>query len=635
MCCLLLALLEVLVMPSMSHAAIYYVANTGSDDNDGLSPGTAWASLDRVNTGPLKPGDSVLFRRGDRWRGTLRPHSGSQEGYVTYGAYGEGPKPLILGSIARNKPEDWTNEGNGIWSTGGHVTILHDVLAEGATDTLTWHLHCEGGAEANGGRDTTDFDSAPASYRIECINPGSAGHHVQLYIGPFHIERGRLYELTFRAKCTKPFRLPMPHMMMMGPPWSAYSEGTGSYEVGQEWTTCRQLYLANTTADDGRLTWPLGATLPPESVLHIDSVSLVECEGADWLPADVGNIIFNEGEACGVKVWNEQDLKEPGQYWYDEALHAVKLVCPENPALRYRSIELAIRRHIIDQNGRSYVIYENLALMYGGAHGIGGGSTHHIIVRDCDFGFIGGGDQLGGEGTVRFGNGVEFWGSAHDNLVERCRLWEIYDAALTNQSGGPQTPQYNIIYRNNVIWNSEYSFEYWNRPEDSETYNVQFIHNTCVNAGHGWGHSQRPDPSGRHLCFYASPARAHNIVVTNNIFFEAKANAFYAPTWSREQIDALVMDHNCWYQAQGMMIHLKDSSYTMAEFAKYQAERNKEPHSICADPMFVEPESLDFRLRPGSPCIDSGQELGVESDFERTPRPQGKGPDMGAYEARL
>ena len=56
-------------------------------------------------------------------------------------------------------------------------------------------------------------------------------------------------------------------------------------------------------------------------------------------------------------------------------------------------------------------------------HGIGRANMHHIVVRGCDFGFIGGGDQR--RHGVRFGNGIEFWAAAHDNLVERCRLWEI------------------------------------------------------------------------------------------------------------------------------------------------------------------------------------------------------------------
>lgn len=72
----------------------YYVSNEGNDENDGLTPETAWATLDRVtNAAELKKGDAVLFRRGDIFRGRL----GALEG-ITYSAYGEGEKPRIYGS---------------------------------------------------------------------------------------------------------------------------------------------------------------------------------------------------------------------------------------------------------------------------------------------------------------------------------------------------------------------------------------------------------------------------------------------------------------------------------------------------------------------------------------------------------
>ncbi|NMA46589.1 MAG: hypothetical protein GX945_08510, partial [Lentisphaerae bacterium] len=122
-----------------------------------------------------------------------------------------------------------------------------------------------------------------------------------------------------------------------------------------------------------------------------------------------------------------------------------------------------------------------------------------ITIRGCDIYYIGGAHQFtrpDGK-PVRFGNGIEFWGNAKDNLVENCRLWEIYDAALTNQ--GRYDTEVNITYRNNVIWNAEFSFEYWNRKL---TENITFVNNTCVDAGHGWAHAQRPDPNGAHLMFY-------------------------------------------------------------------------------------------------------------------------------------
>ncbi len=72
------------------------------------------------------------------------------------------------------------------------------------------------------------------------------------------------------------------------------------------------------------------------------------------------------------------------------------------------------------------------------------------------------------------GNGSSAWGAAHDNLVEGCRIWQVYDAALTNQGRSPDSRQVNITYRNNFIRNAEYSFEYWNHLETALTENIRF-----------------------------------------------------------------------------------------------------------------------------------------------------------------
>jgi hypothetical protein len=625
-----------ILMPTGVSAETYYVSNEGDDAHDGRSEATAWRTVARVNGAEVKPGDTVLLRRGDSWREQLVPHSGSEQAPVTYGAYGSGPKPLLLGSFRKNRAEDWVDEGNNIWATAqpkpiGDQRLPNPSFTDGSEH---WSLHSEGGARAEVFRDTSDFDSQPATFAVRCGKPGSNGSHIQLFTTPFAVERGTVYQLTFRVKCSAPFVLHAPSLMKAGAPWSSYCDGPrmGRYKVGPEWTTCTQYYHASTTAADARFTFALGDSLPEGAVLHVDSLQFTAVEGTDLLLWDVGNIIFDGEKSCGVKVWEPGDLKQQGQYWYDEDNDLVKLYSVKSPAEYYSDIECALGRHQISQNNTHYVIYENLALKYGAAHGIGGANTHHIIVRDCDFGFIGGADQMGGDRTVRFGNGVEFWANAHDNLVERCRLWEIYDAALTNQNNGENVRQENIVYRNNVIWNSEYSFEYWNRHATSVTRNIIFENNTCFNAGCGWGHSQRPDPSGRHLCFYSSDAPAENIVIRNNIFDEAVTNAFYGPTWGEDWLASLKLDHNCWFQSRGTMIALKRGGYTPEQFAKYQADTGFDAGSIAARSGLVDPAAGDFHLAAGSPCIDAGTDVGLAADFDGTPVPQGKSPDIGAYE---
>lgn len=43
---------------------------SGDDASDGLSPATAWRSIERVNGASVQPGDSILFKRGGLWQGS-------------------------------------------------------------------------------------------------------------------------------------------------------------------------------------------------------------------------------------------------------------------------------------------------------------------------------------------------------------------------------------------------------------------------------------------------------------------------------------------------------------------------------------------------------------------------------------
>lgn len=436
---MLILTLSLIAIAASAGAATYYVSASGKDSNDGLSPRSAWQTLDRVNSAALKPGDSVLFRRGDVFRGQLRPVSGDATGPVTYGAYGRGAKPRLYGSVQRNSESDWRDNGGNIWQTEG-------------------------------------------------------------------------------------------------------------------------------------------------------------------IEVDVGNIIFDDEKAVGIKVWKREDVNAPRKFYHDPDHSTLFLYCEENPAKRYASIECALKRFIIDESHCSYVTYTDLDLRYGGSHGIGGWNTSHITVRNCDLSYIGGAfwNKNAAGDPVRYGNGIEFWLGAHDNLVENCRLWQIYDSALTNQ-GSEKNTQANITYRNNIIWDCEFSFEYWNRPEDSVTENIVFENNTCVNAGQGWSHTQRPDPRGSHLLFYQNPAKTKSVIIRNNIFYQTFADTQCCLLLVNDWSAALTLDYNCYYQPSGPMILWPGAWYKTDQFAAYQSKTGKDAHSIVADPRFVDLAHHDFRPAADSP----------------------------------
>jgi hypothetical protein len=371
----------------------------------------------------------------------------------------------------------------------------------------------------------------------------------------------------------------------------------------------------DTTADDGAFHINLGGMLPAGTFFEFQPLSLSEAEPSVTDPptVDVGNIIFDSGRKCGWKKWSLDQLERPYDYYYDGSTLQVYLYSSDNPAKLHDSIELALRRHVIDQSGAHHVVYEGLEVKYGAAHGFGGGNTHHLVIRDCDLSYIGGGHQLTREDgrPVRFGNAIEFWGAANDNLVEGCRIWEVYDAALTNQGSDPSSRQVNITYRNNFIRNCEYSFEYWNRPEAALTENIRFVNNTCVHAGVTWAHAQRPDPNGSHLMFYSNTARTSGIEIKYNIFYDhTDWGSRYSSGWATLPD----IDYNLWFSERGVMVYWFREK--IDGFDEYRRTTGLDVHSRFADPQFIDRDHGDYRLGKDSPARQirpDGGPVGMEA----------------------
>ncbi|MBE6805276.1 MAG: hypothetical protein E7526_01960 [Ruminococcaceae bacterium] len=97
----------------------YYVSHDGNDENDGLSPNTAWKTLDGPfnNSEKMNPGDAVLFRCGDIFRPTYPRRSGIKlRPGVTYSSFGEGKKPIIYGTAVNGVTLNWKKESDILYS---------------------------------------------------------------------------------------------------------------------------------------------------------------------------------------------------------------------------------------------------------------------------------------------------------------------------------------------------------------------------------------------------------------------------------------------------------------------------------------------------------------------------------------
>jgi parallel beta-helix repeat protein len=114
-----LFLLFVLFCFSLSQAATYYFSTSAGDDHrtptEAQNPATPWKTINRFNAflRSIGPGDSILFRRGEVFYGTMNVKTrGTPEAPIYYGAWGTGANPVITGFTT---VAGWTQQSNGIW----------------------------------------------------------------------------------------------------------------------------------------------------------------------------------------------------------------------------------------------------------------------------------------------------------------------------------------------------------------------------------------------------------------------------------------------------------------------------------------------------------------------------------------
>lgn len=104
--------------PVEAAGTIYYVDSMRPDDSgDGMSPETAWKSLEKVSATTFAPGDQILFKAGGSWNGQLHPKgSGTTGSPIRIDQYGTGNKPIINGNGISANPD----------ATGGAAVYLYN-----------------------------------------------------------------------------------------------------------------------------------------------------------------------------------------------------------------------------------------------------------------------------------------------------------------------------------------------------------------------------------------------------------------------------------------------------------------------------------------------------------------------------
>ncbi len=297
---------------------------------------------------------------------------------------------------------------------------------------------------------------------------------------------------------------------------------------------------------------------------------------------EIANVVFDEGKAWGIKIQmtyskDEKDLYTIPAYrslalenvdnglttykkmesfplrtgeelqTYDLAFyHNVETgylyVYSEkgNPGERFSSIELSRGQKIFLCGGVIDLTFLNLDLRCVGEFGIRTANTKNLVVKNCNFFFIGGAVQPGfGKSwrnyDTRLGNAIENWGACDGMTVENCTFDQIYDAAITTQAND-NVPQARQLYKNNIIRRAYYGVELWT-GDGSETdrpfVDFDISGNYFNDCGLGFA-TTRPDKHERDGLpidgFIKSSRglyRAENVRVVDNIIDGAAEKMFY------------------------------------------------------------------------------------------------------------
>ena len=295
------------------------------------------------------------------------------------------------------------------------------------------------------------------------------------------------------------------------------------------------------------------------------------------ITSDAGCIVFNHGQAVGVKrlkvsddlATNLAELKDNFEFYHDLTTEKLYLYMDCDPSYNFYDIEICQNSYMLLGNtDSSNITIDNLSLKYSGGHAIRFHSgASNITITNCDIGFIGGSLQLTDK-DIRYGNGIEFWNGCADITIKNNWIYQIYDAGFTHQGGsdavGGCYTQENINFSGNLVEYCSFSLEFWaGNPDKDVLRNIIYEDNVVRFNGYGWGVA-RPTTFGVasvNVWGHTDTFTAENFVIRNNIF-DLSAKALIVSYYDTEP--NVTYSENSYYLKEGYVAFWEGKKFLAA-----------------------------------------------------------------------
>lgn len=236
------------------------------------------------------------------------------------------------------------------------------------------------------------------------------------------------------------------------------------------------------------------------------------------LEGNIGNIVFNYGQATGTMRDEFGKCVSNGDFWHDTSKNILYLYCDLGcPEDYYTNIEIATTGSLLFATDAQNIVIDNLTLKYAAVHTISISNSSNITVTNCEIGYGGGARST--SGSDRLGNGIQIWADCSDITVENCYVYQQFDAGITFQCDVAATID-NIAIRNNLVEYCTYSIEYFvGDNEDSAVSNIDISGNILRFAGYGFGMKRQNAVGTSHLTGWDyTITNTSNFSIQNNIF---------------------------------------------------------------------------------------------------------------------